>query len=160
MSIWEQGVTPGRVAGFWRRGVSGGFEFAAEVFGDLDDFSLAVDACDGGLGGAEEFAGLGVVHVVGVVDADVGLLDDAGGEGDFVVEAGGALVVDTDLGDDEEDAHVFEVLVAGASEAEEFCATDFHEGEIVGVVEETHGVAFDIADAEGDGAFGVHGGPV
>ena len=111
------------------------------------DFAGAVDAGDGAFGGAEEGAGLGVEDFVGVVDADVGLLEHFSDDFDFVVVAGGAFETDGDFGDGEEDVAFFEFAVADAAEAEEFDAAHFEEGKVVGVVEVAHGVAFDVTDA-------------
>ena len=134
-------------------GDNGGRVLSAEEVGDLLDFSGAVDAGDGAFGGAEEGAGLGVKDFVGVVDADVGLLEHLGDDFDFVIVAGGAFEVDGDAGDDEENVALFEFAVADAAEAEEFDAAHFEEGEVVGVVEVAHGVAFDVADALGEVGF-------
>ncbi len=101
-------------------------------------------------------------NFVGVVDADVGLLEHFGDDFDFVIVAGGAFEVDGDAGDDEEDVALFEFAVADAAEAEELDAAHFEEGEIMGVVEVAHGVAFDVADAleeagfDGAGIGGLH----
>jgi hypothetical protein len=124
-----------------------------EEFGDGLEFAFTVDAGDGGLGGAEDPSRGEVVHFVGVIDADVGLANDAGEKFEFVVVAGGVFVMDGDLGDGEEHVAGFEVAIADAGLAEEFDAAHFEVGEEMGVVHVAHGVAFDVADAEGVAGF-------
>ena len=94
-----------------------------------------------------------------MVDADVGLLDDAGEEVQFIIIAGGTFEFDGNAGDDKKDIPFFEFAVTDAALAEEFGTAHLEEGKVVGVMEEAHGIAFDVSDSEGEVGFaGVRGG--
>lgn len=93
--------------------------------------------------------------VVELDDAPV-RFGDGGGDGDFVVVAGGGEIaaVGPDYGE-EEAFFEFHVPIADANGAAVFGAADFHPYEIVGVVDDTHLVGFGVTDAEA-GLVGCH----
>lgn len=111
----------------------------------------AVDAGDGGGTFGEKNAI--AAEFVGVVEADAGLADEPGDEGEFFVVAGGVAVFDFGLGDDEEDALALEVGVGEALVAQELDAADLEVLEIAAVVQVAHGIDFGIADADGYRVF-------
>src|SRR6266700_2260519 len=96
-----------------------------------------------------------------MIDADGGLFDDFGGEGQFFIVAGGGAKAAFDFDDGEEDSGLFQVGVAVAEGAEQLDAAHFEILEIAAVMEITHGVHFGVADADGDSVLGgSHGGNV
>jgi hypothetical protein len=85
-----------------------------------------------------------------VVDADVGLAGDAGGEGEFVIEAGWVFVAALDLDDDEMNSFHFELGVGDATGAQELDAAHFEVLKVTAVVDHTHAVGLRVAYFKGD----------
>ncbi len=90
-------------------------------------------------------------------DLDARGLLDAGADLEDVVVHRGAPESLVELGDDEEDAGAFELGVGDAAGAEELGAPHLEPRRERGVMDDAHGVAFAVADAELDGAFGLEG---
>lgn len=127
--------------------------FGIHKFGHSAGFALSIDAGQHRGALAENDAGGRPFEGVGVFDAGTGDAGAGGGQVEGFVVKCGAAVLCSQLGNNEEDAGLFEIAVGQAVGAEQFGAAHFEPDGIDGVVDDAGLIGFLIAGNDLDGAF-------